>query len=191
MKDLSLSARSSAIQGQCISELGFPVYIGDGFRWIKEAVEFMHETHKHPLPLAALIFMYIETLGKPLVFEMRKSPTTKNKVSLFIEQYMPKLWQSMGFLGNNRPEILSNQYRNGLAHEIFMKDNCSIHEGDQTYVSTIFKNVGIPISININFFVREFLEGLEQYRQRLLSDSKFLELFQDSLASIKPCPRSP
>ena len=97
--------------------------------------------------MVALIFMYVETLGKPLAAYAGKPTDTKNKVCAFAEMYLPELWKAFE-LFPNRADILGNYYRNGLAHEMFMKDNAGIHEGGTDYV---LKNIsGIPYSINID-----------------------------------------
>lgn len=154
-----------------------PEFAERGFRWIKETVALIYAHHKHPIPMVALIFMYAETLGKPLAVATGKTPDTKNKVCAFTEAYLPKLWAALS-AHSNRADILGNHYRNGLAHELFMKQNAGIHEGGSDYITNA---PGIPYSINIDLLVPEFLEGLAAYYARLGSDAAFVKIFNEQL----------
>lgn len=161
-----------------------PPYIEQGFRWLRETVALIYAHHQHPLPMVALIFMYAETLGKPLAVEQGKgpNPSTKDKVCAFIEKYLPKLWNAVPS-SLNKADVLGNYYRNGLVHQMFMKQNVGIHEdrsGNTSYISTGFP--GIPVSINIDRLVPEFLDGLAAYYTRLLTDNTFLSLFETELS---------
>ena len=156
-----------------------PQYIEQGFRWMRETISLIYSHHQHPLPMVALIFMYAETLGKPLI--PAKSRTTQNKVSAFIKEFLPKLWNSFKSYPD-REKILGDYYRNGLAHQIFMKQNCGIHEnksGDLNYVSNKLPNA--QYSINIDFLVPEFLTGISKYYKKLNSNKKFLNNFENEL----------
>ena len=134
--------------------------IEQGFRWIREAISLMHEKHCHPLPMVALLFMYSETLGKGLMFSQgEKKPSTTQKVSIFIREYMPKLWAALEF-APNREEILSNTYRNGLAHQLFMKGNTAIHENEGNDIDYVLKDEDLTCSINVDFPVKSrYLHG--------------------------------
>lgn len=149
-----------------------PQYVEQGFRWGRETVELIYSQHKHPLPMVAMIFMYAETLGKPLL--PKKEQTTEKKVCKFIEQYLPKLWSSFSFV-NDRSKILGKNYRNGLVHQMFMKNNCGIHEGGIEYVSQTIQNV--PYSINIDMLVPEFIDGINKYYNTLLIQNRLLLFF--------------
>lgn len=154
-----------------------PNYVEQGFRWMKETIYLMHAHHKHPLPMTALIFIYMETLGKPLA--KKNSNTTKKLVS-FVETYMPLLWKELEDF-EDREIILAN-FRNGLAHQIFMKGNCGIHEdisGELSYVSKKFSNCSC--SINVDHLVPEFIIGISKYYNHLTKDEKFLKKFEKEL----------
>lgn len=156
-----------------------PLHVEQGFRWARETINLIYAHHRHPLPMVAFIFMYAETLGKPLV--PANNRTTKTKVCTFIERYLPKLWAAFGW-SSEREEILGNYYRNGLVHQMFMKQNAGIHEdksGDTQYVSQNFN--GIPYSINIDRLFPEFLEALGSYYQKLETDNTFLQTFLTEL----------
>ena len=156
-----------------------PQYIEQGFRWIRETIALIYAHHRHPLPMVALIFMYAETLGKPLVAS-EKDQTTKAKVCAFIKDYLPKLWAAFEW-NKEREKILGDYYRNGLVHQMFMK-NAGIHEdklGDTQYVSQNIND--IPYSINIDRLVPEFLEGISIYYRKLETDNEFLKTFDTEL----------
>ena len=155
-----------------LSASGFPAerinqpefaYIEQGFRWIRETIMLIYAHHQHPLPMVALIFMYAETLGKPLAREElggKEAPT--EKVSLFVQQYLPGLWECLRN-HKGRDRLLGDVYRNGLVHQLFMKSGHGIHEdrADRRYVIT--DHPGVPLSINIDRLVPEFLEGLNKW----------------------------
>lgn len=176
--DVSASARVSSLSDDagCV-----PKYVEEGFRWMRETIELIHTHKKHPLPMVALMFMYMETLGKPLAVAAGKRKDTDIKVCAFVELYMPKLWAAFAAFPK-RQDILGNHYRNGLAHEIFMKNNAGIHRGGTDYV---LKASGIPYSINIDFLVPEFIQGLDLYYKRLTSDSDFFKSFDKELGDGK------
>jgi len=176
-----------------LSASGFPAkatrqpdftYIEQGFRWIRETIMLIYAHHQHPLPMVALIFMYIETLGKPLVRERGEKEKTIPKVSLFVQKYLPGLWESLRDRGD-RDSLLGDVYRNGLVHQLFMKSGHGIHEKDERYVITGLPEA--PLSINIDRLVPEFLEGLNKYYQRLKKDAQFLQTFNACmLESTRP-----
>ena len=153
-----------------------PPYIEQSFRWIRETISLIYSHHKHPLPMVAMIFMYAETLGKPLT--PKKGRTAEKKVSTFIKEYLPNLWDAFSF-SYKREQILGNYYRNGLVHQMFMKMNCGIHEGGTEYVSQKIQNV--PFSINIDMLFPEFINGLSLYYKKLISDSFFLGSFKTEM----------
>ncbi len=140
--------------------------------------------------MVALIFLYSETLGKPLAkLDKGKNGSISDKVSAFVKRFLPKLWDAFERsekLESIKTEWILRDYRNGLVHQIFMKDNSGIHEdvsGDTQYVSTDFP--GVPYSINIDRLVPEFLEGIGEYYQLLETDSKLLNAFLDELELIE------
>lgn len=150
-----------------------------GFRWIRETVALIYAHHHHPLPMTALIFMYAETLGKPLT----KSTKKEDRVCVFVEGYLPKLWAAFAW-STDRRRILGDHYRNGLVHQMFMKENAGIHEdkdNDTEYVSRNFAS--IPYSVNIDRLVPEFLDGINAYYRRLETDSEFRKKFEESMGS--------
>lgn len=156
-----------------------PPHVEQGFRWARETISLIYAHHRHPLPMVALIFMYAETFGKPLL--PSNGRTTITKVCTFIERYLPELWTAFGW-SSDREEILGNYYRNGLVHQVFMKENAGIHEdksGDTQYVSRNFS--GIPYSINIDRLVAEFLKGIGTYYRQLETDNAFLKTFLTEL----------
>jgi len=138
----------------------------------------IYDHHQHPLPMVALIFLHAETLGKPLDREKDNTGKTVKKVSLFAERYLPGLWESLQER-EDRETLLGDVYRNGLVHQLFMKDGHGIHEADERYVITNFP--GVPLSINIDRLVPEFLEGLASYYGRLMKDSGFLRTFNECM----------
>ncbi len=147
-----------------------------GFRWIRETISLIYAHHQHPLPMVALIFMYAETLGKPM-----DNTSTKTKVCSFVKQFLPQLWDAFSW-SSEREAILGDYYRNGLVHQIFMKNDAGIHEdksGDNKYVSRNFPD--IPYSINIDRLVPEFLEGLGIYYEKLETDDVFRTRFVQEL----------
>ncbi|HEY7675836.1 MAG TPA: hypothetical protein VIG69_02100, partial [Candidatus Methylomirabilis sp.] len=78
--------------------------------------------------------------------------------------------------------ILGDYYRNGLVHQMFMKQNAGIHEdtlGRTDYVIRDFG--GMPYSINIDRLVPEFLDGLSAYYRLLETDSGFRQTFEAEL----------
>ena len=156
-----------------------PSHIEKSFRWIRETISLIYAHHKHPLPMVALVFMYAETLGKPLL--SKEDRTTKNKVCQFLKEYLPELWKSFEW-SSEREEILGDYYRNGLVHQMFMKENAGIHEnvsGDTNYVSKTFQDV--PYSINIDRLIPEFLQGINTYYRKLENDEMFLNNFLEKL----------
>lgn len=152
------------------------------FRWMRETITLIKDHHRHPLPMVALIFMYAETLGKPLVPKKEgEKRYTKEKVTAFVKEYMPKLWDAFAW-NKDREEILADHYRNGLVHEMFMKKHAGIHEdisGDTQYVSRAFP--GVPYSINIDRLVPDFLEGINEYFRQLETDEDFFNTFNTEL----------
>lgn len=187
LEHVGVTAQGAASQGTQRAPTIAP-YIERGFRWIRETVSLIYAHHQHPLPMVALIFMYAETLGKPLAAQQKKAQTTKTKVSLFVQKCLPKLWAALAAF-DNREDILSDYYRNGLVHEMFMKQDAGIHEdksGDSSYVSTGFP--GIPVSINIDRLVPEFLDGIAAYYNQLLTDRAFLDCFAQELSAAREKP---
>ena len=155
-----------------------PAYIEQGFIWIRETVTLIYAHHQHPLPMVALIFMYSETLGKALA---GGSASTKDKVCSFVKTYLPKLWASFSWSGD-RERILGDYYRNGLVHQMFMKQNAGIHEDKLDHTVYVLRDFGgMPYSINIDRLVPEFLDGVSVYRSRLETDGGFRQTFEAEL----------
>jgi len=134
--------------------------------------------------MTALIFMYCETLGKGLLYsDANPTPKTIDKVSEFISRYMPKLWNAIGDR-TDRKEILGNHYRNGLAHQLFMKNGAGIHEdksGDTNYF--VPELGGTPYSINIDRLVPEFLDGIASYQSDLNLNQNFRNKFDGAMTA--------
>ena len=120
--------------------------------------------------------MYVETLGNPLCIESRTALTTENKVCGFIETYMPQLWKALEAIPERRSLMVD--YRNGLVHQMFMKDACAIHEDKAGTSEYVVKNLGgSPVSINIDRLVPEFRRGIDSYERRLASEVLFRGIF--------------
>jgi hypothetical protein len=160
-----------------------PKSVEQGFRWMRETISLVYAHHRHPLPMVALIFMYAETLGKPLVIKDEgERRFTEEKVCAFVESYLPKLWAAFEWSGNRRNTILYDHYRNGLIHQMFMKEPAGIHEVHQGDTQYVWHNPeGTRFSINIDRLVPEFLDGINTYYQRLETDKEFLETFRREL----------
>ncbi len=157
----------------------FPSEIEQGFRWIRETISLIYAHHKHPLPMVALIFMYSETFGKVLCREAgtKGNIPSETKVSKFVETHMPKLWVALASQPE-RNKILGNYYRNGLVHQLFMKNGHAIHEdkqGDTSYVS--YDIAPFPMSINIDRLVPEFQNALATFYGRLETEPQFLKIY--------------
>ncbi len=154
-----------------------------GFRWMRETISLIYAHHRHPVPMTAMIFLYSETLGKGLAFlENNKNPKTNEKVSGFVSKYMPKLWKAMENF-TDKENILANYYRNGLIHQMFMKNNVGIHEDANGITEYVYKSSDVPCSINIDRLVPEFLDGIAAYYSALCSDKTFLNAFNEAMSS--------
>lgn len=165
------------------------------FRWIRESVAFMHAHHKHPVPMTALIFTYIETFGKALLEDKEKKPSSEEKVCKFVREYMKDLCNALDKLHRNFDseielqlnsttvknvrigEILGNYYRNGLVHQFWMKGGLWLIEnvdGIMEYV-VINKDIKdeegkkrrVPFGINIDYLVPDFFKALSMYHNHL------------------------
>lgn len=159
-----------------------PPFAEKGFRWMRETIALIYEHHRHPLPMTALIFMYAETHGKPLT----ENSKSEAKTCAFIQVFMPNLWKAFEW-SPKREVILGNHYRNGLAHQIFMKQNAGIHEDNQGDPRYVVQKLGnIPYSINIDRLVPEFLEGTRKYFERLGTDVEFFNRFVETIQQAQP-----
>lgn len=160
------------------------------FRWIRESISLMYAHHKHPVPMTALIFAYMETLGKAL-----GGNSTKNRVKKFTETYMHNLCDGLNQKGlnfnsyiylNNKPyqieQILGDFYRNGLVHQFWMKKGSVLFENADHFDSKI----EAPIEylwitednnrrqfkgINIDFLVPDFLNAITEYQNKVMNSS--------------------
>ena len=143
--------------------------------------------------MAAMVFMYIEALGRPLAAEMALGfvkdgewrVSTADKVYAFVHLYMPELWTALERF-EDRKHILADTYRNGLVHEIFMKGDAAIHEcliGKKDYVRE--GQAGCPVSIEWGMLANEFRAALRAYQQRLQTDSVFAAIYNDPACYAK------
>jgi hypothetical protein len=157
-----------------------PVFVEQGFRWMRECIELIYTNHQHPLPMTALIFMYAETLGKPLCLESNLPFSTENKVCIFVEQYLPDLWKALES-NPTRRSILAD-YRNGLIHQMFMKGGCAIHEDKAGTTQYVVENSGAsPVSINIDRLQPEFKQGIASYENRIEAEVLFRAIFINAM----------
>ncbi len=74
--DINLGHAGVTAQNSGGATPSLPPFVEQGFRWIRETVALIYAHHRHPLPVVALIFMYAETLGKPLAGQEAR-PATK------------------------------------------------------------------------------------------------------------------
>jgi len=155
------------------------------FRWIRQSISLMYAHHKHPVPMTALIFAYMETFGKAL-----GRTSVKDKVKKFIQTYMHGLCDALNqkrlgfnsdvYLDNKNykiEEILGNFYRNGLTHQFWMKKGSALFENatpsarkEYLWIE-FFNNQKRFMGINIDFLVRDFLNGINEYQNKIINDN--------------------
>ena len=162
-----------------------PEKIEQMFRWIREAISLMYANHKHPVPMTALIFAYMETFGKAL-----GGKSTEEKIEKFIETYMHGLCEALKqkklnfdssvYLNGESYKIrtvFGNFYRNGLVHQFWMKKGCALFENatpnaPKEYLWIEFSNnQKYFMGINIDLLVPDFLNAINQYQSRIKNDN--------------------
>jgi len=170
------------------------------FRWIRQSISLMYANHRHPVPMTALIFAYMETFGKAL-----GETLTQGKVRKFIEEFMHSLCDALKKegLGLSSNVILNNQgytiekvlgdfYRNGLVHQFWMKKGSALFENKQHYnprIKAPIKYVWIKqknsqkqfIGINIDFLVPDFLNAINEYQNRIMNNKKEKQNFSKAI----------
>ena len=172
------------------------------FRWIRESIALMYKEHTHPMPMTALIFIYMETFGKALLKNNYKS--SEKKVVMFIKNYMHELMCALCknildfedevlVRGNTRKirigTIFGDYYRNGLVHEFWGKEGCIIFENKtkeapKNYLWLIPKNENkIFAGINIDYLVPDFLNALEEYERTLYESKKEAEALANAMCT--------
>jgi hypothetical protein len=137
------------------------------FRWIRESVTLMYAHHKHPVPMTALIFAYMETFGKALIVCKKPEQEITNKNKAIIKTTMKNLILSI--------QLNENLYLDKLTKTVIAKIENKQGPTTQGKVRTFIEAYMIELNKflkvnNLNFDSKVYVDKKSYTISKILGD---------------------